>query len=287
MTQNEILKQYFGYDSFRKGQEEIINSILDQRDILAIMPTGAGKSICYQIPALMLPGITIVVSPLISLMQDQVRALNDAGIHAAYINSTLSEGQIKKALSLAVKGQYKIIYVAPERLGSWDFLDFAKNTKISMVTVDEAHCISQWGQDFRPSYLKIVDFIEELPYRPVVSAFTATATSEVKDDIQCVLKLQHPDVFVRGFDRENLYYQVENTRHKTEFVIDYMEKHRNESGIIYCATRKNVDELYGLLAQKGYAVAKYHAGMSTVDRNTNQENFIYDRALAIIATNAF
>ena len=208
MTQNEILKQYFGYDSFRKGQEEIINSILAQRDVLAIMPTGAGKSICYQIPALMLPGITIVVSPLISLMQDQVRALNDAGIHAAYINSTLSEGQIKKALSLAVKGQYKIIYVAPERLGSWDFLEFAINTNISMVTVDEAHCISQWGQDFRPSYLKIVDFIEKLPYKPVVSAFTATATSEVKDDIQCVLKLQHPDVFVRGFDRENLYYQV-------------------------------------------------------------------------------
>ena len=287
MMQNEILKQYFGYDSFRKGQEDIISSILAKRDVLAIMPTGAGKSICYQIPALMLPGITIVVSPLISLMQDQVRALNDAGIHAAYINSTLSEGQIKKALSLAVKGQYKIIYVAPERLGSWDFLEFAINTNISMVTVDEAHCISQWGQDFRPSYLKIVDFIEKLPYKPVVSAFTATATSEVKDDIQCVLKLQHPDVFVRGFDRENLYYQVENTRHKTEFVIDYLEKHKSESGIIYCATRKNVDELYGLLDQKGYAVARYHAGMSTEDRNTNQEDFIYDRVSVIIATNAF
>ena len=206
----ETLKTYFGYDTFREGQEKIVEAILANRDVLAIMPTGAGKSICYQIPALILPGITLVISPLISLMQDQVKALNDAGIHAAFINSSLTENQISKALYLAASGRYKIIYVAPERLENYEFLEFARNVEISMVTVDEAHCISQWGQDFRPSYLKIVEFIKNLPKRPIVSAFTATATEEVKNDILCTLSLEDPEVVITGFDRKNLYYSVES-----------------------------------------------------------------------------
>lgn len=210
MNAEEILKTYFGYDSFRKGQKELIDSVLSGRDVLAVMPTGAGKSLCYQVPALLLSGITLVISPLISLMQDQVKALNEAGIHAAFINSSLTETQISKALALALRGTYKIIYVAPERLESAEFLRFAMHGQISMVTVDEAHCISQWGQDFRPSYVKIVDFIERLPERPVVSAFTATATKTVQTDILCVLKLADPKVVVTGFDRENLYYRVEH-----------------------------------------------------------------------------
>ena len=212
------LKQYFGYDSFKPGQGEIINTILDEkRDVLAIMPTGAGKSICYQIPAIMLPGITIVISPLISLMQDQVKSLNAAGIHAAYINSSLSDSQITKALEMAKAGTYKIIYVAPERLDNWEFTSFADSADISMVTVDEAHCISQWGQDFRPSYLNIVKFVERLSKRPIVSAFNATATEEVKRDIECVLKLRDPGVFVTGFDRENLYFSVEHIKNKDDY----------------------------------------------------------------------
>ena len=220
MNAAEILKTYFGYDSFRNGQEEIVRAILAGEDALAIMPTGAGKSICYQVPALLLPGITIVVSPLISLMQDQVKALNEAGIHAAFINSSLTETQIAKAMRFAAEGRYKIIYVAPERLESAVFMQFAQNGKISMVTVDEAHCISQWGQDFRPSYLKIVSFIDSLADRPVVSAFTATATREVRTDIECTLKLHNPRVVVTGFDRENLYYSVEHItgKHKDAFT---------------------------------------------------------------------
>ena len=224
MKATDTLKKYFGYDAFRNGQEEIIHSILSERDALAVMPTGAGKSICYQVPALMLSGITLVISPLISLMQDQVKSLNEAGIHAAFINSSLTESQISKALSLALKGIYKIIYVAPERLESSGFMNFALNGQISMVTVDEAHCISQWGQDFRPSYLKIVDFIECLPKRPIVSAFTATATEEVKTDIECILKLNQPKIVVTGFDRENLYYSFEHVsvKLKDDFVINYI-----------------------------------------------------------------
>ena len=287
MTAKETLKSYFGYDSFREGQENIITSILAGQDALAIMPTGAGKSICYQVPALMLPGITLVISPLISLMQDQVKALNEAGIHAAFINSSLTETQIGTALSRAAQGIYKIIYVAPERLETYGFTDFAGRADISMVTVDEAHCISQWGQDFRPSYLKIVDFIKNLPERPVVSAFTATATEEVKEDILCILNLVNPTVTVTGFDRENLYYSVENVRNKDNFVIDYIEKHPKESGIIYCATRKNVDKLYETLLKRGVPVTRYHAGIDNATRKKNQEDFIYDRAPVIVATNAF
>ena len=220
----QILKKYFGYDSFRSGQESIIDTILEGRDSFAIMPTGAGKSICYQVSGLLLPGITIVISPLISLMQDQVKALNEAGIHAAYINSSLSDAQITKALENARKGYYKIIYVAPERLESNDFMWFAANTEISMVTVDEAHCISQWGQDFRPSYLKIFDFIGKLPKRPIISAFTATATEEVKTDVISMLALDHPNIVVTGFDRENLYYCVEHTKKKNEYIVEYVSR---------------------------------------------------------------
>ena len=283
----ETLKTYFGYDTFREGQEKIVEAILTNRDVLAIMPTGAGKSICYQIPALILPGITLVISPLISLMQDQVKALNDAGIHAAFINSSLTENQIRNALYLAASGRYKIIYVAPERLENYEFLEFARNVEISMVTVDEAHCISQWGQDFRPSYLKIVEFIKNLPKRPIVSAFTATATEEVKNDILCTLSLADPEVVITGFDRKNLYYSVENIRRKDEFIMEYIEKHPTESGIIYCATRKNVDNLFELLFKRGVPVTRYHAGLTNETRKKNQDDFIYDRTPVIIATNAF
>lgn len=253
------------------------------------MPTGAGKSLCYQVPALLLPGITLVVSPLISLMQDQVKSLNEAGIHAAYINSSLTEGQINKALSFAARGVYKIIYVAPERLETASFLSFALHTPISMVTVDEAHCISQWGQDFRPSYLKIIDFVEQLPGNPIISAFTATATEVVKNDIARILKLKNPNVVVTGFDRENLYYQVEHLtgKQKDIFIQNYIETHPNESGIIYCATRKNVDTLYEKLLKQGVSVTRYHAGMSNDIRKKSQDDFIYDRAQVVIATNAF
>ena len=287
MTPREALKRYFGYDSFRPGQEEIVSALLAGRDALAIMPTGAGKSLCYQVPALLLPGLTLVISPLISLMQDQVKGLNAAGIHAAFINSSLTETQIARALDLAAEGSYKLVYVAPERLESPVFRSFAAGADISMITVDEAHCISQWGQDFRPSYLKILDFIDSLPRRPIVSAFTATATREVKDDIVCTLRLHDPKVLVTGFDRPNLYFQVERTRRKDDFVIQYLRDHPGESGIIYCATRKNVDKLQELLTEYGFAATKYHAGLSAEARRKNQNDFIYDTAPVIVATNAF
>ena len=287
MTANEALKTYFGYDAFREGQERVIKAIMDGRDALTVMPTGSGKSICYQVPALLMPGVTLVISPLISLMQDQVKSLNQAGIHAGYINSSLTESQISKVYGLASLGTYKILYVAPERLDSPGFMDFASRTDISMVTVDEAHCISQWGQDFRPSYLKIIDFIKSLPKRPIVSAFTATATDEVKNDITCVLNLNNPDIVVTSFDRENLYYQVETFRKKDDFLLGYIENRPKDSGIIYCATRKNVDNVYQLLRDRGLPTARYHAGMTTDERRKNQDDFIYDRLPIIVATNAF
>lgn len=287
MNKFEILKKYFGYDSFREGQELLIDAILSGQDVLGIMPTGAGKSICYQVPALLLPGVTLVISPLISLMKDQVQALNQAGIHAAYINSSLTETQISKALQLAAAGRYKIIYVAPERLETYEFLQFAKAVELSMLTVDEAHCISQWGQDFRPSYLKIVQFIQQLPKRPIISAFTATATEAVKEDIACVLGLSHPRILVTGFDRKNLYFSVETPKKKDAHVLHYVLEHGGDSGIVYCATRKNVEAVYELLLEAGVPVTKYHAGLGNDERKQNQENFIYDRKPVMVATNAF
>ncbi len=290
MDKYQILKKYFGYDTLREGQAELIEEILKGRDVLGIMPTGAGKSLCYQIPALMFPGITLVISPLISLMTDQVKALNQAGIHAAYINSSLTEGQIAKALENAKRGQYKIIYVAPERLETERFMDFAYMADISMVTIDEAHCISQWGQDFRPSYVKIIQFIERLAKRPVVSAFTATATERVKEDILCILKLNHPKVLITGFDRKNLFFKVvqqRSTKQKDIEILSYVQEHMEDSGIIYCATRKNVEAVWEMLQANGIRAGKYHAGMGNEERKQNQEDFIYDTNPVIVATNAF
>ncbi len=285
----EILKDHFGYDSFRKGQEEIINSILSGKDTLAIMPTGAGKSICYQIPSLILEGVTLVISPLLSLMQDQVKALKEAGIAAAYINSSLNMNQYNKALENLSKGLYKIVYVAPERLSNERFIEAIKELDISMLTIDEAHCISQWGQDFRPDYMKIVDFIKKLKKRPILSAFTATATNNVREDIICILGLNDPFVLINGFNRENLYFEVQRIPEnvKIDYVLKYISSHEDESGIIYCSTRNNVDEVYNVLLSNGISVSKYHAGMNENARKMMQDGFIYDKTNIMVATNAF
>lgn len=287
MTKEDILRQYYGYESFRRGQAELIEAILAGKDVFGIMPTGAGKSICYQVPALMLPGITLVVSPLISLMKDQVTALNQMGVHAAYLNSSLTPGQYRKALELAVGGRYKIIYVAPERLMTDSFLDFALHTELSLVSVDEAHCVSQWGQDFRPSYLRIVDFLHNLARRPVVAAFTATATGQVRDDIIRILELDRPVTLVTGFDRKNLFFGVRQPRDKLEEILKLLSDHRGESGIIYCATRKSVEEVCDRLIREGIEATRYHAGLSDGERAKNQEDFIFDVRPVMVATNAF
>lgn len=289
----EVLKHYFGYEQFREGQLELIEAIGQGQDALGIMPTGAGKSMCFQIPALMLDGITLVISPLISLMTDQVRALNQVGVHAAFLNSSLTAGQYQKALGLARQGRYKIIYVAPERLETRGFLEFALDAKvnISLLAVDEAHCVSQWGQDFRPSYLKILDFLGRLPYRPVVGAYTATATPDVRDDILDILQLQNPKVVTTGFDRKNLFFSVEKPADKYQALLSYLHKKEAQapgcSGIIYCLTRKKVEELCYRLREEGFSVTRYHAGLSDEERQQNQEDFIYDRRQVMIATNAF
>ena len=287
MDKHQVLRHYFGYDSFREGQEILIDSILAGRDALGIMPTGSGKSLCFQVPALMTEGITLVISPLISLMKDQVSSLNQAGIHAAYLNSSLSSSQYVKALAYAREGRYPIIYVAPERLLTEEFLEFALSVRISMVAVDEAHCVSQWGQDFRPSYLKIVDFIEKLPERPVISAFTATATKEVRDDIIDILMLQDPAVVSTGYDRPNLYLSVQTPKDKYATMKNFVERHPGQCGIIYCLTRKMVEEVCGKLNKEGFSATRYHAGLSDAERRTSQDDFIYDKSLIMVATNAF
>lgn len=287
MKDYEVLKKYFGYESFREGQQELITNILEHHDVLGIMPTGAGKSICYQVPAVMLEGITLVISPLISLMKDQVGTLNEAGIRAAYLNSSLSYAQYRKALSLARGYTYKIIYVAPERLMSDDFLSFAKEMKISMVCVDEAHCVSQWGQDFRPHYLQIREFLKEMPQRPIVSAFTATATTQVKEDILQLLDMKEPYTITTGFDRKNLYFAVEKPKDKYQALLHYVKQHTEDAGIVYCLSRKTVEEVCDRLCADGFAATRYHAGLSDAERMNNQDDFIYDRKTIMVATNAF
>ena len=282
-----VLKDYFGHDSFRDGQEQIVDALLDGRDALCIMPTGAGKSMCYQIPALLFDGVTIVVSPLISLMKDQVGSLVQSGVPAAYINSSLSYPQFLRVLSNTEHGKYKIIYVAPERLLTDGFLDTCKKIKISMVAVDEAHCVSQWGQDFRPSYLKIVSFIKSLENRPIVGAFTATATNDVKEDIKKILRLENPFEITTGFDRPNLFFGVIKSSSKDEKLIDLIRERGDRSGIVYCATRKNVESVCELLCDNGFSATRYHAGLDEYERRKNQEDFVFDRKNIMVATNAF
>lgn len=282
-----VLKDYFGHDSFRDGQEQIVDALLDGRDALCIMPTGAGKSMCYQIPALLFDGVTIVVSPLISLMKDQVGSLVQSGVPAAYINSSLSYPQFLRVLSNVEHGKYKIIYVAPERLLTDGFLDTCKKIKISMVAVDEAHCVSQWGQDFRPSYLKIISFVESLANRPIVGAFTATATNDVKEDIKKILRLENPFEITTGFDRPNLFFGVIKSSSKDEKLIDLIRERGDRSGIVYCATRKNVESVCELLCGNGFSAARYHAGLDEYERRKNQEDFVFDRKNIMVATNAF
>lgn len=282
-----VLKDYFGHDSFRDGQEQIVDALLDGRDALCIMPTGAGKSMCYQIPALLFDGVTIVVSPLISLMKDQVGSLVQSGVPAAYINSSLSYPQFLRVLSNVEHGKYKIIYVAPERLLTDGFLDTCKKIKISMVAVDEAHCVSQWGQDFRPSYLKIISFVESLANRPIVGAFTATATNDVKEDIKKILRLENPFEITTGFDRPNLFFGVIKSSSKDEKLIDLIRERGDRSGIVYCATRKNVESVCELLCDNGFSTARYHAGLDEYERRKNQEDFVFDRKNIMVATNAF
>ncbi|WP_295582152.1 DNA helicase RecQ [uncultured Oscillibacter sp.] len=287
MTKEEALKTYFGYDAFRGGQEEIIDALLSRRDALAIMPTGAGKSVCYQIPALLLPGITLVISPLVSLMGDQVTGLVQMGVPAAYLNSSLTYRQYLLALSRAREGRYKIIYVAPERLETEGFQAFAREADISLVAVDEAHCISQWGQDFRPAYLNIPAFVASLPRRPVVGAFTATATPDVKEDIQRLLALEDPLRVTTGFDRSNLYFEVQQPESKKAALLEIVKGRPDKCGIVYCATRKNVEEVCAFLQERGVAATRYHAGLEAEERRKNQEDFLYDRAAVMVATNAF
>lgn len=282
-----VLKQYFGHSTFRHGQDQVVDAILSGRDALCVMPTGAGKSVCYQVPAMMFDGITLVISPLISLMKDQVNALSQNGIRAAYLNSSLTYSQYVKAVDNIRRGIYKIIYVAPERLTVPEFLSVCKEIKIDLLAIDEAHCISQWGQDFRPGYLKISDFVNSLGYRPVVAAFTATATAAVKDDIEYSLKLNDPYRITTGFDRPNLKFEVIRPKKKLPCLIEILKKHANDSGIVYCSTRKTVEGLAEELGTAGFNVTMYHAGLNDAIRKKNQEGFVYDRKSIMIATNAF
>ncbi len=290
MDKHQVLRRYFGHDDFRHGQEAMVDALLSGRDALGVMPTGAGKSMCYQVPALMLEGITLVISPLISLMADQVAALKSAGVPAAYLNSSLTPRQMDLAMERAAQGAYKVIYVAPERLETPSFLRFARNAKIALLAVDEAHCISQWGQDFRPVYLRIADFVEALPVRPVIGAFTATATQRVREDIIRHLRLVNPATVTTGFDRPNLYFEVvrcQAGRSRDLALMDVLRGKEGLSGIVYCATRKAVEEVCDRLNDEGFAASRYHAGLSDEERKQNQEDFQYDRVQVMVATNAF
>ena len=288
-TPHSILKKFFGYDSFRPGQEQIVQRLLAGQDVLAVMPTGAGKSICYQVPALLLPGITLVVSPLVSLMKDQVGALVQAGVAAAFLNNSLTDNQKALMLHRAREGWYKIIYVAPERLEMPGFQRFVQEQQISMVTVDEAHCISQWGQDFRPSYLRIQAFVDSLPTRPVVGAFTATATAHVRDDIRTHLALRDPYEVTASFDRPNLYFATQRAlpSEKPRRLLELVLQEGNNAGIVYCSTTKQVDETARLLQSRGIRAAAYHAKLDADTRRRNQDDFLYDRVQVMVATNAF
>ena len=283
----EILREYFGYDSFRRGQEEAVAAILSGRDALCVMPTGAGKSICYEIPAMLLPGITLVISPLVSLMQDQVRALTALSIPAAFCNSTLSAVEYREVTAGMASGAYKLVYVAPERLDSPDFCALCAHLPISLIAVDEAHCVSQWGQDFRPSYRRIAGFVSTLSRRPVLAAFTATAAENVRTDIIALLGLRDPYVCVTGFDRPNLYFGVIRAQNRNAELLSLLEKYRGKSGIVYCMTRKNVEEVCAFLKDRGWAATRYHAGLSEEERKQNQDDFLYDRRTIMVATNAF
>lgn len=282
-----VLKDYFGYDSFRHGQENLIKAVLNGKDVLGIMPTSGGKSICYQIPSLINKGSTLVVSPLISLMKDQVDALNEIGIPSTFINSTLTSSELRERFENIENGKYNLIYIAPERLNHMGFRNLIKNIDIPFLAIDEAHCISKWGHDFRPSYREIPKFIDSLDTRPVIGAYTATATEEIIDDIKLILKLNNPLEVVTGFDRENLYFRVENNLDKRTFILDYLKEKTDESGIIYCSTRKEVESLHSFLENKDYKVSFYHGGMNSMDRELAQKKFIYDETPIMIATNAF
>ena len=287
MTALGILKQYFGYDSFRNGQAELISHILQGQDVFGIMPTGAGKSICYQLPALMLNGMTIVISPLISLMQNQVSALQANSIPAVCLNSMLDESSYKAILSRIYRGEIKILYTAPERLATPSFQRIAREMPVSMITVDEVHCVSQWGQDFRPSYLNILPFVKLLPNRPVMSVFTATATPEVAEDVRKLLGLHEPFCLTTGFNRENLYFAVRQPRDKMQALLEFVKSRQGKTGIIYCISRRLVEQVTDELHQAGVRAVRYHAGLTDAERRQNQEDFIYDRVRLIVATNAF
>ena len=286
-TPHMILKEYFGYDRFRGGQEKLISRILAGGDVLGIMPTGAGKSICYQVPAMLLRGVTVVVSPLISLMQDQVTALRDAGIPAACLHSNLTQQEYFDTLDAIRAGEVRMIYAAPERLLTESFLSLTESVAVAMVAVDEAHCLSQWGQDFRPGYLQIAEFLDELPVRPVVAAFTATATESVRADIRRLLKLRDPLELVTGFDRKNLRWIVERPQHKYDALLKILRRNQGRSGIIYCISRKSTEEICSKLCADGFRAVRYHAGLSAEERTANQEAFLRDEAQIITATNAF
>lgn len=287
MELESLLKQYFGYTSFRPGQHEVIQTLLDGRDCLAIMPTGAGKSICFQLPALIQPGVTLVISPLISLMKDQVDSLVNQEIPATYINSQCTFEESKARFAAIRAGRVKLVYISPERLENEFFTSFMQSLPISMFIIDEAHCVSQWGHDFRPSYCAIKDWIAALPRRPVVGAFTATATEKVKEDMMTLLGLEKERIFIGGFDRPNLYFRVVWTNRKLDFALAYVQQHQEDSGIIYAATRKEVDRVYEELTRRGIRAGRYHAGLSDDVRRTMQDAFTYDRLQVIVATNAF